>query len=118
MSGVGQKLFDIFYPIGSYYETSDTNFNPNTANSWYGTWVEDTKGQTLVSRNNGTFSTVGANIGEETNNTRSLEKDDGSAAMCYPPSGNWDWQLRPMQFNKNFNIIQPSKVVIRWHRTA
>ena len=34
------------YPVGSYYETSDANFNPNTA--WGGTWVEDTAGRVLV----------------------------------------------------------------------
>lgn len=28
------------YPVGSYYETSDTTFDPNIA--WGGTWVEDT----------------------------------------------------------------------------
>ncbi len=32
----GTGLIDIFYPVGSYYETSDANFNPNTA--WGGTW--------------------------------------------------------------------------------
>ena len=36
-------LVNIFYPVGSYYETSDTSFNPNTA--WGGTWVEDTPGR-------------------------------------------------------------------------
>ena len=40
-------LIDIFYPVGSYYETSDTSFNPNTA--WGGTWVEDSKGRFLLS---------------------------------------------------------------------
>ena len=30
------KLLNIFYPIGSYYETSDTSFDPNT--SMGGTW--------------------------------------------------------------------------------
>lgn len=30
-------ILDVFYPVGSYYETSDTTFNPNT--SWGGTWV-------------------------------------------------------------------------------
>ena len=29
-----------FYPVGSYYETSDANFNPNTA--WGGTWNKET----------------------------------------------------------------------------
>lgn len=40
---VAQDLIDFFYPVGSYYETSDTNFNPNT--KWGGTWVEDSKGR-------------------------------------------------------------------------
>ena len=31
-----------YYPIGSYYETSDTAFNPNTA--WGGTWVSEVNG--------------------------------------------------------------------------
>lgn len=30
--------FDKFYPVGSYYETSDTDFDPN--NAWSGTWEE------------------------------------------------------------------------------
>ena len=29
-------LLNLFYPVGSYYETSDAEFNPNT--SWGGTW--------------------------------------------------------------------------------
>lgn len=40
-------ILDIFYPVGSYYETSDTTFDPNT--SWGGTWVLETGGQVHVS---------------------------------------------------------------------
>lgn len=40
-------LIDFFYPVGSYYETSDTSFDPNT--SWGGTWVLETEGQVHVS---------------------------------------------------------------------
>lgn len=29
-------LIDLFYPVGSYYETSDTDFDPNK--KWGGTW--------------------------------------------------------------------------------
>lgn len=29
---------DFIYPVGSYFETSDSSFNPNSA--WGGTWVE------------------------------------------------------------------------------
>ena len=30
-------LIDVFYPVGTIYETKDANFNPNTV--WGGTWV-------------------------------------------------------------------------------
>lgn len=35
----GVELIDLFYPIGSYYETSNSSFNPNTA--WGGTWTSE-----------------------------------------------------------------------------
>lgn len=38
--GQGGSVFDTFYPVGSYYETSDSTFDPNTA--WGGTWQKDT----------------------------------------------------------------------------
>ena len=46
MLGLNGQLLDFIYPVGSYYETSDTSFNPNTA--WGGTWLEDTKGRVTV----------------------------------------------------------------------
>lgn len=46
-------LLNLFYPVGSYYETSDANFDPNV--SWGGTWVQDTVGR----------CTVGANTNED-----------------------------------------------------
>lgn len=36
------KAINLLYPVGSYYETSDTSFNPNTA--WVGTWTYTTSG--------------------------------------------------------------------------
>lgn len=56
------NLLDIFYPVGTYYETSNSNFNPNE--EWGGTWVEDTKGLTTVSayRNNETNPNSNTNI--------------------------------------------------------
>lgn len=50
-------LLDLFYPVGSYYESSDTTFNPNT--SWGGTWVEEIAGQVHVSSGTG-YSVAGA----------------------------------------------------------
>lgn len=40
-------MVNYFYPVGSYYETSDTTFDPNTA--WGGTWSLETEGQVHVS---------------------------------------------------------------------
>ena len=40
-------ILNLFYPVGSYYETSDTSFNPNV--SWGGTWVLETEGQVHIS---------------------------------------------------------------------
>ena len=45
-AGVLTSLIDLFYPIGSYYETSNDDFNPNTV--WGGQWVEDTVGKVTV----------------------------------------------------------------------
>lgn len=38
-SGSGGFNIDLIYPVGSYYETSDTTFDPNVA--WGGTWVSE-----------------------------------------------------------------------------
>ena len=62
--GGSSSLLDFFYPVGTYYETSDTTFNPNTA--WGGTWVEDTTGRVTVAQDSGTFNLVGATGGSET----------------------------------------------------
>lgn len=44
-------LLNLFYPVGSYYETSDSAFDPNV--SWGGTWVLETAGQVHVSAGTG-----------------------------------------------------------------
>lgn len=38
ISAEGSPL--IYYPVGSYYETSDTSFDPNV--TWGGTWISET----------------------------------------------------------------------------
>lgn len=45
IKGVNQRidgLLDFFYPVGSYYETSDVDFNPNKA--WGGEWELELEG--------------------------------------------------------------------------
>lgn len=60
------EMFELFYPVGSFYETSDTSFDPNTA--WGGAWVEDTAGRVLVAQDTATFATAGDTGGTETTN--------------------------------------------------
>lgn len=66
--GFEKAIALLAHPVGSYYETSDTSFNPNTA--WGGTWVEDTQARVLISRgkkdNDSPTFTAGDTGGEET----------------------------------------------------
>lgn len=112
MSRVGKIIFDIFYPIGTYYETSNTDFNPNTARSWYGTWVEDTEGQVLASRGTGDFATVGANIGSTGTTTNTFGDGRRNA-----DNGN-DWACQGLKMGLTISTVQPTKIGIRWHRIA
>lgn len=45
------ELWKSIYPVGCYFETSDSNFNPNVA--FGGTWILETPGQVHVSAGSG-----------------------------------------------------------------
>ena len=62
--------WEIVYPVGSYYETSNTLFNPNTA--WGGTWVLELAGMVHVS--GGTGYTV-----SKANNNGGVGAQDGGS---------------------------------------
>lgn len=47
LNNIQTQLLDLFYPIGCYFETSNTEFDPNT--SWGGTWEKITDGYFLES---------------------------------------------------------------------
>ena len=132
-------LWNIIYPVGCYFETSDTDFNPNV--SFGGTWVEDTAGRVLVAQNAGTVATVGDTGGEEThtltvseipshNHSLTSKYDDANYNTGIIPandqmsipydSGNI---TRTQHTNNNgggeaHNNLQPYIVIKRWHRTA
>ena len=139
------SLIDMFYPVGSYYETSDTSFNPNTV--WGGTWVEDSAGKVMVAQdtNDADFDTIGETGGEKTHQLISdeLPKMHGEAQVkvydSFETSGiisgkNWSGTTKVGATNNNSQIpfgiqidfgqdaphnnVQPYVVVKRWHRTA
>ena len=137
-----KNLVDLFYPVGSYYETSDTTFNPNTA--WGGTWVEDTKGRVTVSKSDsGTFATMGATGGAETHTltVNEMPKHKHSPVIHWPGTQKTEAECFTTDsyvYNANklpvadyvqtmitntggdaaHNNLQPYVVVKRWHRTA
>lgn len=51
-------IMDVFYPVGSYYETSDLYFDPNV--SWGGTWVLESGGRVHISSGKNEANTTGA----------------------------------------------------------
>lgn len=55
------------YPIGSIYETSDSEFNPNEYSVFAGTtWVEDTDACVLISSPNGSAANdIGSLVGAD-----------------------------------------------------
>ena len=141
------SLLDFFYPVGSYYETSDTSFNPNTA--WGGTWVEDTAGKVLVAKDSGTFATVGDTGGlEETTITNdnipqglisvshvaAMESEFYSGGIVTKGRGNGlqregsSTTLSTTTYSHTYTFgkstpdamtnLQPYTVIKRWHRTA
>ena len=125
-------FINIVYPVGSYYETSDTSFDPNV--SWGGTWTEDTAGRVLVAMDTGTFSTVGNTGGEETH-TLILNEIPSHAHSAYLAGGSLPSASGRLQFTSDtgqefagsikanggglaHNNLQPYIVIKRWHRTA
>lgn len=132
------KMIDMMYPVGSYYETSDDTFNPNTF--WGGTWELETDGTTLVSKSstNGskfnvdTATVVGSETHTLTIDEMPKHRDEfemwrGAGDMNYggvigvaKVDGVMVGTGKCLAHGGDMphNNIQPSKVVNRWHRTA
>ena len=80
-----KQLIDIIYPVGTYYETTDNNFNPNTA--WAGTtWQKITDGRVLIA-GGGDYS-VGGNYGEKTHKITTAEMPTHSHSASTAYNGN------------------------------
>lgn len=136
-----RDFLNVFYPVGSYYETSDTSFNPNT--TWGGTWVEDTAGRTTVAYDSTQteFDSVGETGGEKTHKliaaeipsltynfttSRPVATQGGYPDGQYFGYGSSEDVASRSYTNKittnagggSHNNLQPYIVVKRWHRTA
>lgn len=145
-SSSGTSLLDFFYPVGTYYETSNTSFDPNV--SWGGTWKQDTAGYCTVGANT-TYDNiivkynlvnlqVGATTGEATHTLTVSEMPSHDHTYLFNPSGAGGfWEtlyggcsrtgdtatsstnaIDNTGGGEAHNNTQPSIGVVRWHRTA
>lgn len=133
--------FDKIWPVGSYYDTDNADFNPNT--EWGGTWVREDNGTTLVSyKSSGTFNkAIGTIVGEEEHTLTTNEMpshthetdsrinwyndDSNTGALQYSWSNNSSLNIdrstvyaRSTGGSQAHNNVQPSTIVYRWHRTS
>ncbi len=135
-----ELLFKAIYPVGSYYETSDKSFDPNV--SFGGTWVLDNDGTVLVSKSEENGSTFNSNLTTILGNekfimarnqlpegvalTKNLDSVDGWSLGIWKHQGQtssvWSSILQGQYDAPNggspISLIQPSKIVNRWHREA
>ena len=140
MNEIKNAINNLIYPIGTYYETSDLNFDPNVM--WGGTWELENDGTVLVSKSSVSGSKfnvdLGTVVGEETHTLAIKEMprhNHGFTSGAGNVIANQLSTSSPVYFNQNnnglgttqidftgggqeHNNVQPSKVVNRWHRTA
>ena len=132
------EIINIMCPVGTYYETSDLNFDPNVM--WGGTWELENDGTVLVSKSSVSGSKFNVNlgtvVGEETHTLTVAEMPSHKHSISYIKSnitpltdagvsgyngnnqGIGSTSVDSTGGGKAHNIIQPSKIVNRWHRTA
>ena len=131
-SPLPSSLVNMFYPIGSYYETSNSSFDPNV--SWGGTWVLEAEG--LVHIGSGENYTLGDTGGEATHTLTTDEMPSHSHTVSmkrtsvnnYTGGAGWnplggstydgDFSTQATGGGLAHNNLQPYIVVNRWHRTA
>lgn len=126
---LSQKIIDFFYPVGSYYETSNTSFDPNTV--WGGTWEEDSAGRDTIAYDStqAEFNSVGKTGGSKYLQSHTHEMNNGQITNA-GTTGQYngvDWVLNGADWGRittqsagtgNSGNLQPYIVVKRWHRTA
>ena len=130
---INPAIMNLFYPVGTYYETSDNSFDPNVV--WGGTWVLEEDGTVLVSKSSTSGSlfndSIGSIVGEEKHTLTVNEMPSHAHQADYSSSsgvgigitamGNklgTSTLIKSAGGGQAHNIVQPSKICYRWHRTA
>ena len=127
---------DLYYPVGTYYETSNMNFDPNI--EWGGTWEKEEDGTVLSSKSTVSGSLLNAEIGSivgEDKHTLTIAEipshspilmgsnvggSDKAETVAYggSSSGTAMYATESVGGGQSHNNIQKTKICIRWHRIA
>ena len=127
---------DLYYPVGTYYETSNVNFNPNI--EWGGTWEKEEDGTVLSSKSTVTGSLLNAEVGSivgEDKHTLTIDEipkhspilkgsnvggSNKAETVAYggSSSGTAMYATESVGGGQPHNNIQRTKICIRWHRIA
>lgn len=129
-------LLDFFYPVGCFFETSDTEFNPNKA--WGGKWELESEGlvhigagQSYTAGDTGGTPTVTLDVTQIPSHSHGYQKP----VLMYGVGGNMSWGSATDTNAKgsdqwgywgvenaggggSHNNMQPYVVVNRWHRIS
>lgn len=101
-----QEMFDLLRPVGSFYETSNVDFDPSTA-GWFGTWVEETESRALIAKsgNHSLNETGGENTHTLTAAETPAHTHTGTMVVVTASKGNTGATAGNTKITSHWNVI-------------
>ena len=102
-----QEMFDLLRPVGSFYETSNVDFDPSIA-GWFGTWVEETESRALIAKSgaNSLNDTGGENTHTLTAAETPAHTHTGTMVVVTASQGNTGATAGNTKITSHWNTIQ------------
>ena len=102
-----QEMFDLLRPVGSFYETSNVDFDPSIA-GWFGTWVEETESRALIAKSgaNSLNETGGENTHTLTAAETPAHTHTGTMVVVTASQGNTGATAGNTKITSHWNTIQ------------
>lgn len=102
-----QEMFDLLRPVGSFYETSNVDFDPSMA-GWFGTWVEETESRALIAKSgtNSLNETGGENTHTLTAAETPAHTHTGTMVVVTAGQGNTGGTAGNTKITSHWNTIQ------------
>lgn len=102
-----QEMFDLLRPVGSFYETSNVDFDPSMA-GWFGTWIEETESRALIAKSgtNSLNETGGENTHTLTAAETPAHTHTGTMVVVTASNGNTGATAGNTKITSHWNTIQ------------